>query len=473
MQFNSLVYLIFLVVFCFAYFQLRGKWRIYFCLLSSYFFYAWWDWRFLGLILTSTLIDYGIGLKIQGEENPGTRKRFLWTSILVNLSILGFFKYFDFFTESLQSAFSVFGVQLSQPTLTIILPIGISFYTFQSMSYTIDVYRKKISAESDFIYFATYIAFFPQLVAGPILRSKEFIPQLKVHHTFNNGLLTSGLVLILWGYFQKIVVADSLAPFVDQCFDTPEFFSGLHLSVGVFFYALQIYGDFAGYSNIAIGSALILGFRYPRNFHNPYFAKSFQEFWRKWHITLSFWLRDYLYKSLGGNRKGMIFTLRNLMITMFLGGLWHGAAWTFVAWGILHGIYLVAERIVLEIGQNLNFRTPEIVLKLLQVSVVFVLVCLAWIFFRSPDFETAFNIVHKIGVGLHSGPYIVIQKLVIAKGLLLIGILWIIEIAQMYYRLDKMVLRNIGLRVAALVTLVMLIFLFGTFDQESFIYFQF
>jgi len=345
MVFNSLPFLVFIGIFFPLYFSLRGRFRLWLCLIASYIFYAWWDWRFLSLILTSTLIDYLIGLRLNRETDTTKRQWLLRLSMVMNLGFLGFFKYFNFFVESFQDILLSLGLEPDLHTLHIILPVGISFYTFQSMSYTIDVYRKEIPVERDFLRFATFIAFFPQLVAGPIVRAKELLPQFAADIKFEWNRFSFGLSQVLWGFFKKVAVADSLAPFVDQCFAAPESFSALHLSLGVFFYAFQIYCDFSGYSDIAIGLARIMGFDFPDNFRTPYFSRNFSEFWTRWHITLSSWLRDYLYIPLGGNRQGTFNTYRNLMLTMLLGGLWHGASWVFVFWGFLHGLYLVGQRL--------------------------------------------------------------------------------------------------------------------------------
>ena len=306
MLFNSLAFFAFLAIFLPMYFFLKGRFRLWLCLLGSYFFYGFWDYRFLSLILISTLIDYTVGLMLSREESKVRRKRLLVISLIVNLGFLGFFKYFNFFIESFQELVLSMGTSPSFNTLYIILPVGISFYTFQSMSYTIDVYYKKIPPEPDFLRFATFISFFPQLVAGPIVRASEFLPQFRTDKKFEWDRFNSGTGQMLWGFFKKVVVADSLAPFVDQCFAAPDAFSSSHLLVGVVFYSFQIYCDFSGYSDIAIGLARIMGFDFPQNFRTPYFSKNFSEFWQRWHITLSRWLRDYLYIPLGGNRSGTI-----------------------------------------------------------------------------------------------------------------------------------------------------------------------
>ena len=522
MIFNSLAFLVFIAVFLPLYFMMKGKARLLLCLIASYFFYGWWDWRFLSLILTSTLIDYVVGMKLEKEEETSRRKSLLVASMVVNLGFLGFFKYFNFFTASFQDMLQSFGMEASWNTLNIILPVGISFYTFQSMSYTIDVYYKKIKVERNFLRFATFISFFPQLVAGPIVRASDFLPQFQKDREFNGDRLIAGLGQILWGFFKKIAVADSLAPFVDQCFAAPGGFSSIHLIIGVVFYSFQIYCDFSGYSDIAIGLARILGFDFPDNFKTPYFSKNFSEFWTRWHISLSSWLRDYLYIPLGGNRTGSfgsrlftgiflllavlatgwwwlllvylvaiplvinymrldkryasnVYTYMNLMVTMLLGGLWHGASWAFVFWGFLHGGYQVVQRLAGPIWNRLldTMRVPNTLQNLIAIAMVYFFTCLAWIFFRAPDFDIANQVISGITAldSLHFGS--VINKFTVVKGFLLIGILLIIELLNIRMTMYKVLIANPVFRVISFAGLLWLIAFFGTFGANSFIYFVF
>ncbi len=455
--------------------MLKGKARLIFCLAGSYFFYGWWDWRFLGLILTSTLVDYYVGLKLENTIEQSRRKQLLIVSILVNLGFLAFFKYFNFFIDSFDALANSFGWSPGFNTLYIILPVGISFYTFQSMSYTIDVYNRKIPTEPDFIRFATYISFFPQLVAGPIVRARDFLPQFQKDRHFEWDRLIAGTGQVLWGFFKKVAIADSLAPFVDQCFAAPDAFSSSHLVIGVIFYSFQIYCDFSGYSDIAIGLARIMGFDFPDNFRTPYFSQNFSEFWTRWHITLSSWLRDYLYIPLGGNRYGTIMTYRNLMITMLLGGLWHGASWVFVFWGFLHGMYLVVQRLFgKHFGALLNFlKTPRFLKAGINILLVYFFTNLAWIFFRSPDFETAVQVIDSIANFQNFTFASIINKFLVLKGCLLIGLLLCVEIADFRFDFDKILVRNPVFRVASFAAIIWLIAFFGTFESNSFIYFQF
>ena len=483
MVFNSLQFLLFAAVFFPLYFALRGKARLWLSLIASYVFYGVWDWRFLTLIATSTLIDYYLGLSLEDETDDKRRKRLLQLSLLANLGFLAFFKYFNFFIESATVGLQSLGYDGSLSTLNIILPVGISFYTFQSMSYSIDVYRKQIPVERNLLRFATFIAFFPQLVAGPIVRASDFLPQFAKDRDFEWSRFQVGLGQVLWGFFKKVAVADSIAPFVDQVFTSPDSYGALHLSIGVVFYSFQIYCDFSGYSDIAIGLARIMGFDFPRNFDKPYFSQSFSEFWRKWHISLSFWLRDYLYIPLGGSRGSKWFTNRNLMITMLLGGLWHGAAWVFVIWGFLHGAYQVAGKVLQPLWRKLHtaLRTPKPILVGINLAIVYFLTCFAWIYFRAgaPGIQMADQLptAHAVISGIFStegwSTSEIIGKFVVLKGVLLIGALLLVELIDERQPMWELVDNSPGFRVASFATLLWLIALFGVFSASAFIYFQF
>lgn len=475
MVFNSLAFLLFIAIFLPLYFNLKGQWRLWLCLVGSYFFYGWWDWRFLGLIVLSTLIDYSVGLWLDQTEDQAKRRQLLTVSVIANLGVLGFFKYFNFFAESLEVFLQQIGVTADYNTLHIILPVGISFYTFQSMSYTIDVYHKKLKSEPDFIRFATFISFFPQLVAGPIVRARDFLPQFRTDRTFDWDRFFSGSGQVLWGFFKKVAVADSLAPFVDQCFASPGSFSSLHLIIGVVFYSFQIYCDFSGYSDIAIGLGRIMGFDFPVNFRTPYFSKNFSEFWTRWHISLSSWLRDYLYIPLGGNRQGKWQTFRNLMITMLLGGLWHGASWVFVFWGFLHGLYLVIQRLAGTLSDRLHQKlgTFSWLRDIGNIALVYGLTCFAWIFFRSPEFSTAAKMIGGIGALDNLSFGAVTNKFIVLKGMVLMLFLVSVELANFRFKFDHLVVSSQAFRIASFALLLWLIAFFGTFDANAFIYFQF
>lgn len=345
MLFNSVVFLQFFGIFLFLYFLVRNnlQQRNLLILLASYVFYGWWDYRFLSLLLLSSFVDFIAGRKIEESSTHRRRKMFITLSVVTNLMILGFFKYFNFFAESFQSLAAQLGFTLTPWTLNIVLPVGISFYTFQSMSYSFDVYRGEIRASRNLVQFLAYVSFFPQLVAGPIERARDLLPQFNRTLSFTPTMLSTGVWLILWGMFKKVVIADNLAPLVDMAY-TDEVRSCLLVVLGSIAFAFQIYCDFSGYTDIARGVAKILGFELRLNFNLPYAAVNIREFWRRWHISLSSWLRDYLYISLGGNRRGAARTQMNLLITMLLGGLWHGAAWNFVFWGLWHGLGLLIHR---------------------------------------------------------------------------------------------------------------------------------
>jgi alginate O-acetyltransferase complex protein AlgI len=357
-------------------------------LVASYVFYAAWDWRFLSLILISTVIDYVTGLRLRVLTASGRRKAWLCLSLCANLGILGVFKYFNFFVHSAEGLLRAAGIEVSPTAVSIVLPVGISFYTFQSMSYTIDAYRGRLEPIKNPLDFALYVAFFPQLVAGPIVRAADFLPQLQSPRPLKQVPFKLAGALFLAGFIKKACIADNLAPVVDQVYAAPETFTALSICTAAIFYAVQIYCDFSGYSDMAIAIALLLGYDLGLNFRFPYFAANIQDFWRRWHISLSSWLRDYLYISLGGGRGTTNTVLRNIMLTMLLGGLWHGASWNFVVWGGLHGLALCIHRQYAE-------RVPEThplrrTLHALGVPLTFYWVAGVFIFFRATTFEDAF-----------------------------------------------------------------------------------
>jgi alginate O-acetyltransferase complex protein AlgI len=345
MLFNSDIFLKFFSAFLLGYFLVRNhlKLRNLLIVIASYLFYGWWDYRFLGLLLVSSLLDYFVGLALERTRDQRRRKLLVALSVTGGLTILGFFKYYDFFVESLAQLLASFNLPIQLRTLNILLPVGISFYTFQSMSYAIDVYRREITATRDLVNFLAFVSFFPQLVAGPIERARHLLPQFERVVHITGPMLAEGLWLTLWGMFKKVVLADNLAPLVDLAFEG-SVRSGPVTLLGVVAFGFQIYCDFSGYSDIARGTAKILGFDIMINFDLPYGASNLREFWRRWHISFSTWLRDYVYISLGGNRRGPLRTHLNLLATMFLGGLWHGAAWHFVLWGLWHGLGLMLQR---------------------------------------------------------------------------------------------------------------------------------
>jgi alginate O-acetyltransferase complex protein AlgI len=390
MLFDTPIFIVFLTLVTLGYWCLGFRNQNRFLLVASYLFYGWWDWRFLCLMIASTVIDYFIAIKIADTEDQRTRRLLLTLSLIVNFSILGFFKYFNFFAESLAGGLSTLGIQASLPFLRIILPPGISFYTFQEVAYIVDVYSGKLPPSRSFLDYGLFISLFPHLIAGPIQRPSHLLPQVQRPRTWDSEKAFNGLLLILEGLFRKCVVADNCALIANAAFGGS--FGKPSVPVvllGTYAFAWQIYGDFSGYSNIARGCAQLLGFHFMVNFRQPYLAESIQDFWRRWHISLSTWLRDYLYIPLGGNRYGEGKTYRNLLVTMLLGGLWHGANWTFVIWGGLHGGGLAAER---KFRRQGTARTGALA-KWTGRILVFHFVCLAWIFFRAQSLRAAASIL--------------------------------------------------------------------------------
>ncbi|HMQ46006.1 MAG TPA: MBOAT family O-acyltransferase [Saprospiraceae bacterium] len=474
MVFNSIEFLIFFAVFLALYFAVPNrKFRLVLCLIGSYFFYGWWDWRFLSLIIASTFVDYYAGARIADTEDPIQRKRFLILSVVFNLGLLCTFKYLGWFVDNFYNITELLGVGFSRSTLSIILPLGISFYTFQTMSYTIDIYRRQLEPERDFLTFATYVAFFPQLVAGPIVRARELLPQFKEDKKFDANQAILGVGLILLGYFRKVVIADSVAPIVDSGFEHPELFNSINLIVFAFFFALQVYCDFAGYSDIAIGIAKIMGYKFPLNFNLPFFAPSFAEHWRRWHMTLTRWLRDYLFIPLGGSKGSNLMTIRNVMITMVLGGLWHGAKWTCVIWGALHGLYLIGERLFKPVNDFLYKTLPRSLVHWSSVMTVFALLCFAHMIFRSLDMHSFFVMAKGIFRFDNLDPMTIKNKAEVFKCIALIVLMFIGEYISTRVKLPELLLEKPAFRYISFASIVWLILLFGTFNENQFFYFQF
>lgn len=393
MLFNSVQFALFLPLVLLIYWSVcarRLKRRNAFILVASYLFYGLWDWRFLSLIIISSLSDYSIALWLAKTTKDHQRKILLACSVAVNIGILFTFKYFGFFVDSLVGLLGVMGISGHISTFQLVLPVGISFYTFQTLGYTIDVYRKKLEPEQSAVTFLAFVSFFPQLVAGPIERASNLLPQFKKLPKVNGNMVRSGLRLMLWGLFKKVVIADQLAPMVDDVFAQSTTASSLTLALGALYFAIQIYCDFSGYSDIAIGCARLFGFRLLRNFNFPYFSKSVPEFWKRWHISLSTWFRDYVYLPLGGNRGSKLFQLRNVLITFGLSGLWHGANWTFVVWGLLNGLYFI-PRIF---GQHIQLpRHVSLLKSWATLPAVFAITCLTWVFFRASSLEQALHFI--------------------------------------------------------------------------------
>ncbi len=407
MLFNSLDFAIFLPL-VFATYWLIGSNNIksqnVLIVVASYVFYGWWDWRFLSLILFSTVVDFLIGSSLSRSENTRKRKYLLWTSLVVNLGLLGVFKYYNFFAENFVQAFTFFGGEIKSNSLNIILPVGISFYTFQTLSYTIDVYRRKLEPTTNFINFAAFVSFFPQLVAGPIERASNLLPQFQKKRKIDYQNLSNGFSQIVWGLFKKVVIADNFAIYANEIFENFESYSGFVLLFGAFFFAFQIYGDFSGYSDIAIGTARLFGFNLTQNFATPYFSRDIAEFWRRWHISLSTWFRDYLYIPLGGSQRSLSKNIRNIFIIFVVSGFWHGANWTFVAWGALNALYFLPLVLVKRNRKNLdvvaeNSWFPSIK-EVAQIGLTFFITLIAWVFFRADTIGHAIKYVSDLLAGL-------------------------------------------------------------------------
>tara|TARA_R110002020_G_scaffold150825_2_gene327677 strand:- start:585 stop:2033 length:1449 start_codon:yes stop_codon:yes gene_type:complete len=403
MIFNSIDFAIFLpIVFILYWFVVNKNLKTQNLLIvaSSLFFYGWWDWRFLSLILFSTFVDYSIGLQLGREENITKRKILLWISIIVNLGFLGFFKYHNFFLENFIAAFSLFGTEIRANSLNIILPVGISFYTFQTLSYTIDIYRKKLEPTKDIIAFSAFVSFFPQLVAGPIERATNLLPQFFTKRQFDYSKAVDGMRQILWGLFKKVVIADNCAEFANLIFNNSEEYSGSTLVFGAIFFSFQIYGDFSGYSDIAIGTSRLFGFDLKQNFAFPYFSRDIAEFWRRWHISLTTWFRDYVYIPLGGSRGNTWMKVRNTFAIFIISGFWHGANWTFIAWGALNAIYFLPLLLTKNNRNNLSIvaegRYFPSLKELSKMVLTFGLTVFAWIFFRAENLNHSFSYISEI-----------------------------------------------------------------------------
>ena len=472
MLFNSLEFILFFPIVCLVYFLLPGlKGRTLFLLLASYYFYMCWEPVYALLLLTSTAITYLSGLCMSYFQERKWRRLSLFLGIFINLGILFFYKYYAFVGSLVTDLLAWFGIGMKIPEWNVLLPVGISFYIFQAVGYAVDVYRGTIRAEKNFIVYALFISFFPQLVAGPIERARNMLPQFKEKHRFSYDNFDVGLRWILWGYFMKLCVADRVSTYVDAVYNNYMEHSGPSLLLATFFFTFQIYCDFAGYSLIAIGSSRIMGFRLMENFHRPYFAQNIKDFWRRWHISLSTWFKDYLYIPLGGNRVSHWRHMWNLFVTFLVSGVWHGANLTFVLWGGLHGLYQV-------VGFEKNrwlprVKAPRVLHALLSVVVTFVLVMFAWIFFRANDLHSAFGIIGRmftergslyVGEGIPS----------LLLGLLCIAILMMKELKdELGWNIHALHSSSYWTRIVSMACFLAFIILTASFDGGAFIYFQF
>ena len=483
MIFNSLEFFIFLFIVFVLYwlvFKKSLKAQNVFLLLSSYIFYGWWDWRFLSLILLSTTVDYFVGIAIDSNKKQSIRKQWLWVSVLFNIGLLGFFKYYNFFVDSWVDMFSIAGYNMKSTwTLSIILPIGISFYTFQTMSYSFDIYYKKLKPTRDFLSFAAFVSFFPQLVAGPIERASNLLHQILNRRIFSYNQCVNGLKLILWGLFKKVVIADSLGLIVDDIFTNYTSYPASTLILGVTLFSFQIYGDFSGYSDIAIGTAKLFGIELTSNFKFPYFSRNIAEFWRRWHISLSDWFKHYVYIPLGGSHVSKLKSIRNIAIVFLISGFWHGSNWTFIFWGTLHALAFIP---VFLLGKNKTYKNSIVaehtllpsINEVLRILTVFLMVTFSWIFFRSETITDAFSFLERIitdfsfGVYMHPKGYRMIDYYI----LIIVFLLYEYRIRKDERSPFKFKSKYVRFIAYTIVILCMLLFYDSEFDR-SFIYFQF
>lgn len=478
MLFNSLDFALFFPIVFIGYWFIFNKnlnAQNVFLLIVSYFFYACWDWRFLFLLLFSTILDFYTGKKIDLAASGHHKKIWLWLSIIINLGFLALFKYFNFFIASFSEAFSFFGYKIHGFALSLILPVGISFYTFHGLSYVIDIYKGRIKPVTNFADYSLFVSFFPLLVAGPIERATHLLPQITRQRSFDYPLAVNGLKQVLWGLFKKLVIADNCAQYADMAFNDTSSYTGSTLALGAVFFAFQIYGDFSGYTDMASGISKILGFRLIKNFAYPYFSRDIAEFWRRWHISLSSWFRDYVYIPLGGSKVSKAIQIRNVFIVFILSGLWHGANYTFIAWGLLHACYFLP---LLLTGRNRSNINNDFTLSGLSglkdacnMLLTFTLVVIAWVFFRADTFQLALNYISTVfSASLFSIPQFLPKKLIV--------IIAVFMITEWFGKQDEFAIENIGikwpmaLRITFYYALIIMVFIFIN-EEQQFIYFQF
>ena len=486
MLFNTLDFAVFLPIVFFIYWLIAKhnlRFQNILLLGASYYFYACWDWRFLFLLMFSTLLDYFTGLRMQDAEERTTKRFWFWLSIIINLGFLGIFKYYNFFVESFAEGLSKLGWNVDVWTLNIILPVGISFYTFHGLSYVIDTYKERIKAERNFVDYAVFVSFFPLLVAGPIERATHLLPQIKRKRYFDYAKAVNGLRQILWGLFKKIVIADNCAEFANIAFSSPDNYYGSTLVLGAVFFAFQIYGDFSGYSDIALGTARLFGIELLRNFAFPYFSRDIAEFWRRWHISLSSWFKDYLYIPLGGSKGGNWMRIRNTFIIFIVSGFWHGANWTFIVWGALNAVFIMPSIISNTNRSNLDIVAKNTALpslkEFIQIIATFVLTVFAWIFFRAENLGHAVAYVSKIfSSSLFTVPEgsAFIGARVHPLGMLLL--LTVFVFIEWLGRRNEYALESLGLSWNRIIrwsfyAVIALVTLLYSGKSEEFIYFQF
>ena len=478
MLFNSFEYLIFLPTVFLVYWLVFNKQltlQNLLLLIVSYVFYGWWDWRFLTLIAFSSLIDYNIGLQLGQTSNNKRRKLLLYTSVAVNLGLLGYFKYYNFFIDNFKLAFESIGIHMELSSLQLVLPVGISFYTFQTLGYTIDVYKNRIQPTKNAIQFFAFVSFFPQLVAGPIERAKNLLPQFNQKRQFSYDLAADGMRQILFGLFKKMVIADNCAIYVNQIFEAPQDYSSGTLVLGAILFSCQIYGDFAGYSDIAIGTAKLFGFNLMQNFATPYLSRDIAEFWRRWHISLTTWFRDYVFLPLSRRKTGPFINIRNVFIVFLITGLWHGANWTFIMWGLLNAIlvlpvFMMKRRNKRHIGKVVGaYKNYPSFKEVLQIATTFLLVSITAIFFRSPNLKHGLEYIKHM-VSIKPGEIIIPTSL--------LGLLLFLVVLEWFGRKQPHTLQNVKIlprfiRYSFYILMLFLIILFMPNEANSFIYFQF
>ncbi|MDZ4858689.1 MAG: MBOAT family O-acyltransferase [Candidatus Hydrogenedentes bacterium] len=482
MLFNSLHFAAFFPVVVCAYFLLPHRLRWMLLLAASYYFYGSWSWKYLALLLLTTSVDWFAGVRMGATTHTGRRRAWLITSLVCNLGVLFAFKYYNFFVDSAQLAAAALGLSIPVSVIEVLLPVGISFYTFQSISYTVDVYRGTTAPQRHFGKFALFVAFFPQLVAGPIERSWHLMPQIDIHKRFDWNRIRSGVLLMLAGFFKKIVIADRLAIYVDAVYNDPAAYEGWPIVIATYLFAFQIFCDFSGYSDIAIGSARVLGFDLMKNFQRPYFATSVTDFWHRWHISLSTWMRDYLYIPLGGNRVAPRRVYFNLFIVFVLSGLWHGAHWKFIWWGALHGLYICAGRYFPTSRRTLITRVigteASPLRRVFQVIVTFHLVLFAWMFFRANSVTDVYVLIVRAASGLGASASTIFDPLPATELGIAIVALCLLEAVHLLQERgihieERLVALPRPARWAIYYSLAFTVLFFGKFTSQQFIYFQF
>ncbi|MBS1764492.1 MAG: MBOAT family protein [Bacteroidetes bacterium] len=482
MLFNTIDFAFFLpIVYIFYWFVTNRKLNLqnFMLLAASYFFYSCWDWRFLFLLMFSTLLDYYTGIKMSDAPDSKNRKIWLWISVVINLGFLGVFKYYNFFADSFAEALAHFGFKINPYTIQVILPVGISFYTFHGLSYVLDIYHQRIKAEKNFVEYALFVSFFPLLVAGPIERATHLLPQIKKVRQFDYAKSVDGLKQILWGLFKKIVIADNCAEYANQIFNHSGDYNGSTLLLGALFFTFQIYGDFSGYSDIALGTARLLGIELLRNFAFPYFSRDIAEFWRRWHISLSSWFRDYLYVPLGGSRGSTWSRVRNTFIIFVVSGFWHGANWTFIFWGALNALYFLPLLLTHRNRNNLEIAAQGRLFpnfkEVVMMTTTFFLTVIAWVFFRANSLEHAFQyLAEMFSATLFRAP----EFIGMSKAMVLSALIFLFMIVEWAGRENQYAIAHTGmkwkwpLRYAFYYAIILAIFWFGG-NEQQFIYFQF